>query len=374
MARHRKKYARRRNGSHRKPPAKHHAMFPRYGGKRIKRRRADKLVLRKRRAYRKYRRGALARGQVPIGSRGSNPGPAIQLVRTKSGMQMLETTPRYDVMLFGRKVDQLYFNMRGYVGYLPTPDGKKLDIGEHGIGVFKKEVAKLNREFKQKLEEDNDRLRKHTGLSMNPALRPFAGAKGRIQYPYWEVLGRNFADSETAHVFAQQKALDTGEKVEVWYKPDTWTSIMHNYTVDPAHVKTYNPIIGIHSKIYTERTKIPKWNGTQSILSLTSIPAAGKLLRSRLPNWTKAQHKHAAEDAFRKAKQVQAAYSKMLDTAAMETFKRPYQATDYRISGIASDRFSEKRKNQLRHLAQSIGKLTDIGRAHEWASKHAWVK
>jgi hypothetical protein len=50
-------------------------------------------------------------------------------------------------MLHGQKVDQLYFNMKGYVGYLPTPDGAKLDIGEKSISVFRREVAALNREF-----------------------------------------------------------------------------------------------------------------------------------------------------------------------------------------------------------------------------------
>lgn len=73
--------------------------------------------------------------------------PPIQLVQTRQGCQMMETTPRYNVMLHGQKIDQLYYNMRGYVGLLPLPGGHRLDIGETSITAYKREVARLNREF-----------------------------------------------------------------------------------------------------------------------------------------------------------------------------------------------------------------------------------
>ncbi len=73
--------------------------------------------------------------------------PAIELIETRQGCDMCEDTPRYDVMLHGKKVDQLYFNMRGYVGNLPTPEGRTLYIPESGIKRFRREAAKLNREF-----------------------------------------------------------------------------------------------------------------------------------------------------------------------------------------------------------------------------------
>ena len=73
--------------------------------------------------------------------------PAIELIETRLGCEMLESTPRYNVMLKGVKVDQLFYNMRGYVGNLPTPDGSSLYVPESGIARFRREVAKLNREF-----------------------------------------------------------------------------------------------------------------------------------------------------------------------------------------------------------------------------------
>ena len=72
----------------------------------------------------------------------------LKLIKTRRGCEICETTPRYDVVLDGKIVGQLYFNMRGYVGTLPTPDGKGLYIGECRIGEYNREVSKLNREFK----------------------------------------------------------------------------------------------------------------------------------------------------------------------------------------------------------------------------------
>jgi hypothetical protein len=75
------------------------------------------------------------------------PKPAIQLVENRRDRSICETKSRYDVLLHGVKFDQLYFNVTGYVGYLPTPDGAKLNIGEKGISVFRREISSLNREF-----------------------------------------------------------------------------------------------------------------------------------------------------------------------------------------------------------------------------------
>lgn len=59
---------------------------------------------------------------------------------------MLETKPRYDVLVNGVKHDELYFNMTGYRGGLPDIRGYKLDIGEASISAYRREVATLNRE------------------------------------------------------------------------------------------------------------------------------------------------------------------------------------------------------------------------------------
>ena len=73
---------------------------------------------------------------------------AIRLVKTHTGCEILEAHARYDVLLYGKKIGQLYFNMRGYTGIcLPQPDGIPLDVGERGITAYRKAVARLNREW-----------------------------------------------------------------------------------------------------------------------------------------------------------------------------------------------------------------------------------
>lgn len=61
-----------------------------------------------------------------------------------------QTIPDYDVYLNGEKWGEIYYNMTGYVGYLPCPpNGSKLDMGESSLATYKREVSKLNREAKQ---------------------------------------------------------------------------------------------------------------------------------------------------------------------------------------------------------------------------------
>jgi hypothetical protein len=60
---------------------------------------------------------------------------------------MMETTKRFNVMLNGVKVEQLWWNMKGYVGNLPLPDGSSLYMPEGSLASFKREISILNREF-----------------------------------------------------------------------------------------------------------------------------------------------------------------------------------------------------------------------------------
>lgn len=59
-----------------------------------------------------------------------------------------QTIPDYDIYLNGVKKGKLTYNMKGYIGYLPTPEGTMLDIGERSLSVYKKEISKLNKDAK----------------------------------------------------------------------------------------------------------------------------------------------------------------------------------------------------------------------------------
>ena len=72
----------------------------------------------------------------------------VTLKESPQKRSMCETHMRYDVMANGILADTLYFNMRGYQGYLPLPGGSKLDIGEKAISAYKKEIGIINKEAK----------------------------------------------------------------------------------------------------------------------------------------------------------------------------------------------------------------------------------
>ena len=72
----------------------------------------------------------------------------IKIVEAPKKRSMCETKMRYDVLLNGKVFDTLYFNMRGYLGYLPLPDGTRLSMPEWGITAYKAEARRINAEAK----------------------------------------------------------------------------------------------------------------------------------------------------------------------------------------------------------------------------------
>lgn len=107
----------------------------------------------------------------------------------------------------------------------------------------------------------------------------------------------------------------------------------------------------ISSPIYRRRQRVRNWCGEQCPLSLAGNSTARRMLRRRLPTWTRADHARQALAMERAAHRCISAWSREAEAAALETFGRPWQFTDYRISGIGSDEFTAERKERLRTLA-----------------------
>lgn len=84
-------------------------------------------------------------------TRGERPRFRITLEQ-RLGRHLLERQPRYAVLVNGEAFGELYYNMRGYQGYLPTVQGSKMDIGERGITAFRREVNVLNKEAAAAIE------------------------------------------------------------------------------------------------------------------------------------------------------------------------------------------------------------------------------
>lgn len=82
------------------------------------------------------------------------PKTRITLEPRPNRMAFAETNMRYAVMLDGEEFSELYWNMRGYRGVVPTvqSDGSigRFDPGEKSLATFKREIAQSNREMRER--------------------------------------------------------------------------------------------------------------------------------------------------------------------------------------------------------------------------------
>lgn len=60
-----------------------------------------------------------------------------------------QTIPDYHVLLNGKRVERLYWNMRGYRGALQMPDGTLFDPGEISLAKFKTIARGIERDVKK---------------------------------------------------------------------------------------------------------------------------------------------------------------------------------------------------------------------------------
>ena len=70
----------------------------------------------------------------------------FKITLKKRPKAILQTKPDFDILLNGEVVGPLTYNMTGYIGYLPLPEGGKMDFGEISLTAYRREIARLNRE------------------------------------------------------------------------------------------------------------------------------------------------------------------------------------------------------------------------------------
>ena len=71
-------------------------------------------------------------------------------LQSKPSPHVLNPHKDWQVLLNGLPWgDPFYYNMRGYRGVLPLPDGSSFDPGEVSLTQLRREVAQVNREAKQ---------------------------------------------------------------------------------------------------------------------------------------------------------------------------------------------------------------------------------
>lgn len=115
---------------------------------------------------------------------------------------------------------------------------------------------------------------------------------------------------------------------------------------------------------YHAAIKLPKYNGPVNVIQAVSALDAAHVLRRANPEWTPVDHLTLADLHATEAARQQMHYNILLDEAANETFGRPFKPTDYRISAIGSELFSEEKKVALRHAAHARTNHRVIAGAH----------
>lgn len=104
---------------------------------------------------------------------------------------------------------------------------------------------------------------------------------------------------------------------------------------------------------YHQTIKLRFYNGRITVFQAVSPSDAAKVLRRLNTAWTLDEHTLLAQQHKDAAAQQKQEWIRLVDAAALEAFGRPFRITDYRISGIACDEFSEAMKQALRFAAHA---------------------
>lgn len=108
--------------------------------------------------------------------------PAVTLREAPHRKAVCEAEMRYDVLLDGVKVDEAYFNTRGYRAGLPVPGGGRLDPGEVSLSQLRKDIAQINRQWAEV-------------RAGQPALKPAPHKRQRAEAspsrPSWSAAGNS---------------------------------------------------------------------------------------------------------------------------------------------------------------------------------------
>jgi hypothetical protein len=120
---------------------------------------------------------------------------------------------------------------------------------------------------------------------------------------------------------------------------------------------------------YHQAVQLPKYNGKVTVFQALSGTDGARVLRSVNPDWTAEDHMTLASLHQTESAKQQMRYGVLLNAAAKETFGRPFQVSDYRISAIGTDQFSDSMKTELREAAHAQSYHAIVARAHMTAAR-----
>lgn len=125
---------------------------------------------------------------------------------------------------------------------------------------------------------------------------------------------------------------------------------------------------GMDNEIYHQKIKI---KGVKEPVDIFSAPGGPRNILKALSKdtWSSSEHRDLAIKHFTASMCFQEIYSAKLDEAMMALCGRKFEVSDYKISGIGRDEFSEEQKTELRFLVRAIQNHKDIAYAHAGATR-----
>jgi hypothetical protein len=130
-----------------------------------------------------------------------------------------------------------------------------------------------------------------------------------------------------------------------------------------AHADGVNRI-GLNNPAYKTAQKVRGWSRPVTPLN-ADYGTSGSLLRQRMSDMSKEDHKAAGDAHIQNAMSMNAQHRDLVDKAMG---KLGMESPGPLISGIVSDKFSEGDKNRLRDLAVGASQSTSAAFAHYAAS------
>lgn len=115
------------------------------------------------------------------------------------------------------------------------------------------------------------------------------------------------------------------------------------------------------------------WGGYSrrvSVLSSLTASDGKRLLRRFMPSASAQEHRGLAKGHRALAQEHRLAWARIADEAAVVTFGRAFQITDYRVSAIACEEFADVHKEALRVHARSASMHDHLALCHLMAAGH----
>lgn len=125
----------------------------------------------------------------------------------------------------------------------------------------------------------------------------------------------------------------------------------------------------LDNSVYHVAIKLRGYNHKVTVFQAVSDGDAATILKRLKQDWTQKDHLRLAKLHAEAVERMQKDWNRVADTAALDTFGRPFLFGDYKISGIGREEFSEEHKSQLRFAAHAATYHGVLHRAHLRAAR-----